>query len=99
MVSSVRVRILIFPLLILGPSLPVKMHGFSLVDTDLGVFALGGDPERNYSGDKYRRDILRLRCAGDQIQNCQWEKMPQQLEVPRGWHVSIPLPDSYDICQ
>ena len=98
MVSSVRVRILIFPLLILGPSLPVKMHGFSLVDTDRGLFALGGDPDNNYNNN-YRRDILRLRCAGDQIQNCQWEKMPQQLEVPRGWHVSIPLPDSYDICQ
>ena len=75
------------------------MIGFSLVETDQGVFALGGDPANNYSGEKYRRDILKLVCAGDQIQNCQWQKMAQQLEVPRGQHVSIPLPDSYDICQ
>ena len=47
---------------------------------------------------KSRNEVLQLDCPGDQIQSCQWQEMEQKLEVGRYGHVSIPLPESYDIC-
>merc|ERR1712137_337460 len=45
-----------------------------------------------------RSEVLHLDCPGDQIQSCQWQEMPEKLEVGRHYHVSLSLPESYDIC-
>ena len=77
-----------------GPKLPRGMSGLTLVQTSQGTYAMGG---AEYGG-KYRTEVLQLDCPGDQIQSCQWKEMEQKLEVGRFGHVSIPLPESYDIC-
>ena len=70
------------------------MDSFTLVETTQGTYALGGEDE--YSND--RSEVLHLDCPGNQIQSCQWQEMPEKLEVGREDHVSLSLPESYDIC-
>ena len=62
--------------------------------TSQGTYAMGGDDE----DDNERNEVLQLDCPGDQIQSCQWQEMPEKLEVGRFDHVSLSLPESYDIC-
>ena len=72
-----------------------------LVETNQGVIAVGGSYDRgNTFESRYesRKEILKLVCPNDQIQNCEWEEMPQKLELGRRDHVVIPLPESYNIC-
>ena len=65
-----------------------------MVETSQGTFALGGiDDDHNP-----RSEVLKLVCPGDQIQSCQWQEIEEKLKVGREDHVSIPIPDSYDIC-
>ena len=45
-----------------------------------------------------RSEVIKLDCQGDRIQSCQWQDIPEQLEVERSHHVSLSLPESYDIC-
>jgi len=75
-----------------GPKLPRGLTGLTLVDAAQGTYALGG-----YYGN-YRTEVLHLDCPGNQIQSCQWQEMPEKLEVGRSYHVSLSLPESYDIC-
>merc|ERR1712062_175415 len=75
-----------------GPKLPRGLEGLTLVDTTQGTYALGGDDGN------YRSEVLHLDCPGNQIQSCQWQEMPEKLEVRRYSHVSLSLPESYDIC-
>ena len=70
------------------------MQYLTLVGTTQGTYAMGGwDEDRNE-----RNEVLQLECRGDQIQSCQWKEMSEKLEFARSRHVSIPLPDSYEIC-
>merc|ERR1711860_406484 len=75
-----------------GPKLPRGLGGHTLVETPQGTYALGG-----YDGNP-RSEVLHLDCPGNQIQSCQWQEMPEKLDVGRSWHVSLSLPESYDIC-
>merc|ERR1711860_333891 len=72
-----------------GPKLPRRLAGHTLVETTQGTYALGGNS---------RSEVLHLDCPGNQIQSCQWQEMPEKLEVGRLRHVSLSLPESYDIC-
>ena len=66
----------------------------TLVETTQGIYAMGG-----YDGSDYRLEVLKLECPGHQIQSCQWQEMEgQKLDNGRHFHVSIPLSESYDIC-
>merc|ERR1711860_269054 len=76
-----------------GPKLPRGLSGHTLVETTQGTYALGG-----YGGYDFRAEVLHLVCPVDQIQSCQWQEMPEKLEVGRKDHVSLSLPESYDIC-
>ena len=70
------------------------MDSFTLVETTQGTYALGG-----LDGDWNRRsEVFKLDCPGNQIQSCQWQEMPEKLEFGRYRHVSLSLPESYDIC-
>merc|ERR1712004_20626 len=75
-----------------GPKLPRGLGGHTLVETPQGTYALGG-----YDGNP-RSEVLHLDCPGNQIQSCQWQEMPEKLEFGRSKHVSLSLPESYDIC-
>ena len=69
-----------------------------LVETNQGVLAVGGGGQDEGGNLVYRKEILKLVCSDDQIQNCEWEEMPQKLELGRSDHVVIPLPESYNVC-
>merc|ERR1711860_388126 len=75
-----------------GPKLPRVLAGLTLVESTQGTYALGG-----YYGNS-RSEVLKLDCPGNQIQSCQWQEMPEKLEVGRSFPVSLSLPESYDIC-
>merc|ERR1712018_11843 len=72
-----------------GPRLPRGLHGLTLVETTEGVLAIGGWDEELNS----RKEIYKLICPDDQIENCHWQKQEQELEVGRSWHVSTPPPE------
>merc|ERR1711860_59691 len=74
-----------------GPKLPRGLWGLTLVEPTQGTYALGGEDE-DYNE---RSEVLKLDCPGDQIQSCQWQEMPEKLEVERSSHVSLSLPESY----
>merc|ERR1712047_233865 len=76
-----------------GPKLPRGLFYLTLVETTQGTYALGG-----FDGSNFRAEVLHLDCPGNQIQSCQWQEMPEKLEVDRYQHVSLSLPESYDIC-
>merc|ERR1712062_71608 len=75
-----------------GPKLPEELTGLTVVDTSQGTYALGG------YGYRYGYQVLKLDCPANQIQSCQWQEMPEKLEGGRHYHVSLSLPESYDIC-
>merc|ERR1712062_68907 len=77
-----------------GPKLPRGLQGLTLVETTQGTYAMGGWDEYHNS----RSEVFQLDCPGNQIQSCQWQEMPEKLEVGRDAHVSLSLPESYDIC-
>ena len=64
------------------------------METSQGTYAMGG-VGKDWN---LRTEVLQLDCPGDQIQSCQWLEMSEKLEYARSSHVSIPIPDSYDIC-
>merc|ERR1711860_429532 len=57
-----------------GPKLPRRLVGPTLIETTQGTYALGGN---------FRTEVLKLDCPGNQIQSCQWQEMPEKLEVGR----------------
>jgi len=75
-----------------GPKLPRRLKDLTLVKTSQGTYAMGGEDKND------RNEVLQLDCPGDQISSCQWLEMPEKLDFARSGHVSIPLPDSYEIC-
>merc|ERR1711860_341086 len=77
-----------------GPKLPRGLSYLTLVETTQGTYALGGKDDDWNS----RSEVLKLDCPENQIQSCQWQEMPEKLEVRRSSHVSLSLPESYDIC-
>jgi len=76
-----------------GPKLPRGLRSLTLVQTIQGTYAMGGRDEDN----NRRNEVLQLDCPGDQISSCQWKEVGN-LEFARYDHVSIPIPESYDIC-
>ena len=70
------------------------MDGFTLVQTSQGTYAMGGEDEDRYD----RNEVFQLDCPGDQISSCQWKQVGN-LQFARESHVSIALPESYDICR
>ena len=82
--------------LISGPELPVNMAFFPLVSTSQGIMAVGGFDDKNW---RNKDEILQLNCQDGQDPNqCQWQEYPKKLDVARNYHVVIPLPASYEIC-
>merc|ERR1711983_743995 len=74
-----------------GPKLPRRLRGLTLVQTSQGTYAMGG------SYDGLSNKVFQFDCPGDQISSCQWKQVGN-LQIARSTHVSIALPESYDIC-
>ena len=69
------------------------MEDLTLVGTSQGTYAMGGkDEDWNY-----RNEVFQFDCPGDQISSCQWKQVGY-LQFGRNAHVSIALPESYDVC-
>ena len=67
---------------------------FPLVSTSKGILAVGGA----YGG-RYKNEIIQLKCPeGQEVSDCYWGEFPQKLEFARSFHVVIPLPASYELC-
>ena len=45
-----------------------------------------------------KKEIYKLKCLDDKIEKCRWQEMEQKLTEERSSHVSIPIPESYDVC-
>ena len=69
------------------------MTRLTLVETSQGTYAMGGLDEDRYP----RNEVLQFDCLGDLISSCQWKQVGN-LQFARYSHVSIPIPESYDIC-
>ena len=61
--------------------------------TPQGTYAMGG---RN-NGYNDRTEVVQLNCPR-WIFDCEWKQVGN-LQVARAGHVSIALPESYDICR
>merc|ERR1712029_51232 len=77
-----------------GPKSPRGLTGLTLVQTSQGTYAMGGK-DKDWNP---RTEVLQLDCPGDQISSCQWKQVGN-LQFARHGHVSIALPESYDICR
>jgi len=80
-----------------GPKLPRKLEDLTLVQTSQGTYAMGG-MERDGTHLIKRKEVLQLDCPGDQISSCSWKEVGN-LQFARSFHVSIALPETYDICR
>ena len=75
----------------------------TLVGTSKGTYAMGGydedsrTPQLSSKRSKRRNEVFQLDCPGYQISSCQWKQVGN-LQVARARHLSIALPESYDIC-
>ena len=65
-----------------------------MVETSQGTYAMGGADEDLNT----RNEVLQLDCPEDQISSCQWKQVGH-MQLARSYHVSIALPESYDICR
>ena len=61
-----------------------------MISTKRGPIVVGGDTV------DYRKEMYLLKCKEANMPSaCRWEELPHKLEVGRGNHVLIPLPDSW----
>ena len=82
----------IFHLLFLGPSLPKRIFGSSIVPYGKDLVLIGG-----YSyDDEFQDGFYKFSCSN---RNCVWTEMPQKLAVARENFVAIPIPDDLAICE
>ena len=67
-----------------------------MISTKRGPITVGGYNRYNINIHKNIREMYLLTCKEANIPSaCRWEELPHKLEVGRGNHVLIPLPDSW----
>ena len=76
----------------LGPSLPKRIFGSSIVPFGNSLILIGG---YDYD-DGFQKGFYKLTCSN---RNCVWTKMAQELSVGRENFVAIPIPDDIVPCQ
>ena len=81
--------IIFYFLLTLGPPLPKKLHGPSMLEIQGDVFLFGGEDE-TYSKNTA---IYQLGCSSGICQP--WSTINQELKTARRHLVAIPVPDSF----
>ena len=73
-----------------GPSLPIALHGHSMVKLGKGQAILGG---RSY--DVYQAKIYSMTCIS---KNCIISLLDRELSVPKYRFVAISIPDTISEC-
>ena len=76
-------------MLTLGPELPKKLAGHSMVEIHGDVFTFGGFSN---DGASYNSAIYRFTCSSG---ICNWSTINQELKVARTNFVAIPVPDHF----
>ena len=75
----------------------MTLYGHRMILTKRGPIVVGGftvGDHNGYVGDK--KEMYLLKCKEANMPSaCRWEELPHKLEVGRGNHVLIPLPDSW----
>ena len=74
-------------LLTLGPTLPKKLAGHSMVEIHGDAFMFGG-----YNNNGYNAAIYHFTCSSG---ICSWSTINQELKVARSNAVVIPVPDNF----
>ena len=76
----------------LGPAMPIKIHGLSMVSFNGDLYTIGG-----YSsyGNHYQTSIFKLCCFNE---DCDWTRTNQELKVARADTVAIPVENSLVNC-
>ena len=85
-VRNKRALLFHFLFLALGPALPKKLSGNSMLEIQGDVFIFGG-----YSG-SHNSAIYQLSCSTG---ICSWATISQALKVGKDNAVAIPVPDSF----
>ena len=75
-------------MLTLGPPLPKKLFGHSIVEIQGDAFLFGGR-DNTYN---YNSVIYQLSCSSG---ICSWSTLNQALKVGRSYTVAIPVPDNF----
>ena len=73
-----------------GPELPIGIFGHSMVPFGSGQAIIGGEGDGGV-----QRKIYHLTCSQ---RICNIQQMTQELSVPRGYFVAIPIPDHLSGC-
>ena len=73
----------------LGPALPKALQGSSMVELGENLYIIGGQTN---DGSGVQNEIHQLSCFSGL---CSWTTLIQQLKVPRGSLVAIPIDDTF----
>ena len=75
-----------------GPDLPIALADHSMVTLGLAQAILGGYDEYD---NEHQKNIYHFKCSQ---QICAITTLDQELSVPRGYFVALPVPDSVSGC-
>ena len=70
--------------------MPVPLKGHSMISLGYGQAILGG-----FSKDVAQKKIYHVECSN---KNCMISILSQELSIPRGYFVAIPISDSMSGC-
>ena len=76
--------------LFVGPKLPIPLLGHEMVPFEKGQAIIGG-----FSTSSDNSKIYMLTCSN---RVCKFDTLGQELSVPRGWFVAMPIPDDMTDC-
>ena len=73
----------------LGPDLPFRLHGSSMVTspTDEGVVIIGG-----YNHDLCKESYHLIEIIGNSIETLEWNLLEQRLKYARSAHLAFSIP-------
>ena len=78
-----------------GPALPKTLISHEIVRIGLDLLVLGGFNPNANGIRYYSEELFKLSCTNNE---CEWEKLPQNLTIPRSEFVAIPVPDDFITC-
>ena len=91
-VQCERALLFHFLFLTLGPALPKKLRGNSMLEIQGDVFIFGGYVYGYEKGYDHNSAIYQLSCSTG---ICSWATFSQALKIGRDNFVAIPVPDSF----
>ena len=87
--ACLKAIIKFYIILELGPALPKRLRGSSMVEVGDNLYIIGG---KSNDGSSYQNKIHQLSCVSGL---CSWTTLTQQLKVARGGLVAIHVDDAF----